>query len=327
MALPAVQFFQPRTAEQAVQFLERLPAARLLAGGTDLIPSMQQGLFSPPQLVDLSRARDLRAIEFFSDGAARLGAGATLAALEAEPEIARRFPVLAAAVAAIAGPLQRNMGTLGGNLCLDTRCRWYNQSWSWRRACGFCLKKDGAICHVAPGGDRCWAAYSGDAAPALLVLGAAADLLSPRGLRRLPLAEFFSSDGARPLRLEKDELLLAVHIPAECAGWRGAYLKFRLRAAIDYPLAGFALAFELEHGRIRRGRVALTAVNPAPRLVPGADALLSGADPSDPRLPFELARLAASAAKPLSTSSLAPAYRRDVLKVYARRALADSLAR
>ncbi len=326
MPLPEFQLYQPRSAAQAAAWLAAMPQARLLAGGTDLIPAMQQGLCAPPQVIELSRARDLENIEFFPDGGARLGAGAKLARLEAEPELARRFPALAAAVESVASPLQRGLGTLGGNLCLDTRCRWYNQSWSWRRACGFCLKKDGEVCHVAPGGRRCWAAYSGDAAPALLALGAELELAGPGGTRRLPLAGFFSADGARPLRLAAGELLAAVLLPGESAGWRGAYRKFRVRGSIDYPLAGLALALQIERGRIRQGRAALTAVHPAPVLIAGAEALLAGADPRDPQLAGELARLARQAAKPLSTSSLTPAYRRDILAVYARRALAELAA-
>ncbi len=324
MPLPAFELHRPRSLDEAAACLAAMPSARLLAGGTDLIPAMQQGLCAPSQVVDLTSARDLAGLDFFPDGGARLGAGVRLSALEFHPELARRFPLLAQAAAAVASPLQRALGTLGGNLCLDTRCRWYNQSWSWRRACGFCLKKDGARCHVAPGGERCWAAYSGDLAPALLAMGADLELAAPGGVRRrLPLPAFFTGDGARPFQLQPGELVAAAWLPGSSAGWRGAYRKFRVRASIDYPLAGLALALDLEGPRIRRGRAALTAVNPSPRLVAGAETLLAGADPRDPQLADALARLVRQTAKPLSTSSFSPAYRRDILALYARRALLD----
>src|SRR5262249_5121790 len=162
------------------------------------------------------------------------------------------------------------MGTLGGNLCLDTRCLWYNQSLTWRKSCGFCIKKDGDLCHVAPGGTKCWAAFSGDTAPALLCLDAEVEIAGPRGTRRVPLRDFYRNVGDEHRALEKNELLTRVLLPATSAGWRGAYLKLRLRGSIDYPLAGVAAAIKA-NGHVEAARVAVTAVNPAPLLVKGVD--------------------------------------------------------
>ncbi len=167
----------------------------------------------------------------------------------------------------VASPVLRNMGTIGGNLCLDTRCLWYNQSLLWRKSCGFCLKKDGDLCHVAPGGKFCWATFSGDTPPALLCLGAEIEIAGPNGVRRTPLSEFYVNDGIVRLHLAPNEIVTRVYLPESSAGWRGSYQKLRVRGSIDYPLAGVAVALRMRSGRVEDARVAITAVNPAP--IPG----------------------------------------------------------
>jgi 4-hydroxybenzoyl-CoA reductase subunit beta len=322
MTLPAFRIERPRTVEDAVRILATHgPEAMIIAGGTDAIPNLQMGLFSPRVALDIKPLRALAGIEWSDKSGLRIGALATLTSV-CDSEIVRgKFPVLASAVATIAGPLQRNMGTIGGNLCLETRCRWYNQSYFWRKSLGYCLKKDGDVCHVAPGGKRCWAVWSGDAAPALLALDAEVEIVGPQGARRVPLAQFYRNDGMDRMALGRDELLTAVHVPASAAGRLGVYQKLRIRDTIDYPLAGVAVALDVDaQGICRDARVAVNAVNPAPLLLPGACEQLVGQKYSR-ELADRVAQHAARTGKPLTTSASTPDYRRDMLRVFTRRAL------
>jgi len=321
----AVRIIRPPRVEDAMRALaDHGPEAMAIAGGTDVVPNLQMRLFAPRVLVDLKSLRMLSGVEFDEGDGLRIGALTTLTELLAAPVIRERFPVLASALATIAGPLQRNMGTIGGNLCLETRCRWYNQSHLWRTALGGCLKKDGHICHVAPGGQFCWAAWSGDSAPALLTLDAEIEIAGASGTRRIPLREFYKNDGMDRIALRRGEILTSVHVPARMAGRRGVYRKLRVRDSIDYPLAGVAVAMEVnESGLCTEARIALTAVNPAPVLVKQAGEWLVGQ-----KLGVELIERVAHAAiqtsKPLTTSALTPVYRREMVKLFTRRALEET---
>lgn len=322
MTLPAFRIVRPGSVPQAVRALaDHGPEAMLIAGGTDVIPNLQMRLFAPRVLVDLKPLRELARIEFSPQTGLRIGALATLREICESPLVRDNFSVLAAATRTIAGPLQRNMGTLGGNLCLETRCLWYNQSQFWRAALGGCLKKDGDVCHVAPAGKRCWAVWSGDSAPALLALDAEVEIAGPRGERLLPLAEFYVNDGMNRIALARDELVTAVNVPARMAGRRGLYHKLRIRDSIDYPLAGVAIALDVDRqGVCRDARVALTAVNPAPLLVREAAESLLGRRYS-PELVEQVAHAAIRTAKPLTTSASTPVYRRDMVRLFTRQAL------
>src|SRR5580698_5474090 len=293
---------------------------KVVAGGTDLLPSMKQKLFTPAYVLDLRRMNELKGVRRVSGKGVEIGALTTLTALEQSAVIRKDYSVLYEAVRTVASPVLRNMGTLGGNICLDTRCLWYNQSLQWRKSCGFCLKKDGNLCHVAPGGKFCWAAFSGDTAPALLCLGAELEILSSSGLRRTPLSEFYVNDGIVRLHLGKNEIVTRVYLPASSAGWRGSYQKLRIRGSIDYPLAGVAVAMKMNSGRVEDARVAITAVNPAPHLLKDVDVHLIGIAPTE-EIAERIGELAARTAKPLTTSVLTPEYRREMVKVYARRAV------
>jgi 4-hydroxybenzoyl-CoA reductase subunit beta len=316
---------RPRTIEEAVRILEEHGSdAMPIAGGTDVIPSLQMRLFTPRVLLDLKPLRNLSGISYSERDGLRIGALTTLTNLLAAPVVRGIFPVLAQAVGTIAGPLQRNMGTLGGNLCLETRCRWYNQSHFWRQALGGCLKKDGAVCHVAPGGKFCWAVWSGDSAPALLALDAEIEIAGASGARRIALREFYKNDGMDRIALRRGEIVTAVHVPARMAGLRGAYHKLRVRDSIDYPLAGVAVSMNIDaKGVCRDARVALTAVNPAPVLLPGAAELLAGKKWSED-LAAEVARIAIRTGKPLTTSASTPVYRREMVKLFTCRALEEA---
>jgi 4-hydroxybenzoyl-CoA reductase subunit beta len=317
MSLPEFEYLRPRSIDEAIEMLgKHAPSVQILAGGTDLLPSLKQQLFAPRHLVDLGGVRELRAI-LPADGGLQIGAMTTLTNLERSREVAQRYPVLHEAVKTVASPVLRNMGTVGGNICLDTRCLWYNQSLAWRKSCGFCIKKDGDLCHVAPGGSKCWAVFSADTPPALLCLEAEIEIASPRGVRRMPLAEFYNNDGIDRMKLAKDELLTRVILPARTAGWRGVYRKLRVRGSIDYPLAGVAVALQC-NGTVSEARIAITGVNPAPLLV-RADSLTSRELSGE--LAAQVADVAAKAAKPLTTSALTPEYRREMVRVFTRRAL------
>src|SRR5271165_3793034 len=293
---------------------------KIIAGGTDLLPSMKQKLFTPTYVLDLRGIGELRGIRNVPGEGVVIGALTTLSAIEHSPLIRKDYPVLYEAARTVASPVLRNMGTIGGNLCLDTRCLWYNQSLLWRQSCGFCLKKDGDLCHVAPGGNTCWATFSGDTPPALLCLGAEIEIAGPNGLRRTPLSEFYVNDGIVRLHLATNEIVTRVYLPESSAGWRGSYQKLRVRGSIDYPLAGVAVALKMRSGRVEDARVAITAVNPAPFLVKDADAHLVGTAPSE-GIAEQIGELAARTAKPLTTSALTPEYRREMVRVFAKRAV------
>jgi len=322
MSLPGFQLLRPRTLDETMGFLAKYSGdTKIVAGGTDLLPSMKQKLFTPPYVLDLRRVAELKGIRREGDGV-EIGALTTLSAIEHSPLVRSEFPVLYEAAKTVASPVIRNMATLGGNICLDTRCLWYNQSLTWRKSCGFCLKKDGDLCHVAPGGKFCWATFSGDTPPALLCLDAEIEIAGPSGTRRVALRDFYVNDGIVRLNLASDEVVLRVFLPASSAGWRGSYQKLRVRGSIDYPLAGVAVALRVEarSGRIEDARAAITAVNPAPHLVKDADAQLIGTV-VDESLAERIGEMAAKTAKPLTTSALTPEYRREMVRVFAKRAV------
>ena len=298
---------------------------KIVAGGTDLLPSMKQKLFTPSYLLDLGGVGELRGIRSFPGSGIEIGALTTLSTIEHSPMIRTSYPVLYEAARTVASPVLRNMGTIGGNLCLDTRCLWYNQSLLWRKSCGFCLKKDGDLCHVAPGGNFCWATFSGDTAPALLCLGAKLEIAGPDGVRHTPLSEFYVNDGIVRLHLAPHEIVTRISLPEGAAGWRGSYQKLRVRGSIDYPLAGVAVALKMKAGEVEDARVAITAVNPAPYLVKGASEALAG-KMIDEQVAETVGNLAAKTAKPLTTSALTPEYRREMIRVFTKRAVLAAFA-
>ncbi|HWY55762.1 MAG TPA: FAD binding domain-containing protein [Terriglobales bacterium] len=335
MSLPQFKLLRPRTVEEAVSLLAkhsgRVAAAdsparapshkvRIVAGGTDLIPSMRQKLFDPQYVLDIRHIAELKGIREQQGSGVEIGALTSLTTVERSNVLRRRYPVLTEAAATVASPLLRNMGTIGGNICLDTRCLWYNQSLTWRKGCGFCIKKDGDLCHVAPGGNNCWAAFSGDTPPALLCLNAEIEIASASGLKRVSLRDFYTGDGVAYRTLQPNELVTRVFLPESAADYRGVYRKLRVRGSIDYPLAGVAIVMKRSNGHVVDARVAVTAVNPAPLLVKGASELLAGKI-IDEALAEAVGNLAARTAKPLTTSALTPEYRREMIRVFTKRAV------
>ncbi len=318
MTMPAFDLARPSSLRQAVDLLAT-PGARLLAGGTDLVPNLLRGIERPALLVDVGAVPDLATIAC-DERSLTLGAGVTLARIESDERIVRDFTALAQAAAAVAAPAHRNAGTLGGNLCLDTRCVFYNQSAWWRAANHGCLKRGGDTCHVAPQGKRCHAAFSGDLAPALMALDAQAEIASATGMRRMPLAALYRDDGAAHLTLAPGELVSRVHVPRDEVA-RSGYRKARVRGAIDFPLAGVAIALAIEGEHIARLRVALTGVNSQPLALPETDALAGRR--VDAALLAELGKRVAKAVSPMRTTATASNYRRQVASVLAQRLLRD----
>src|SRR3954447_15262101 len=226
MSLPSFKLLRPRSVEDAVGHLSKHTAdIQIVAGGTDLLPSMKQRLFAPKYLLDIRGIEELQGIRSIPGHGTEIGALVTLTTLEDSEFIRHNYSVLREAVATVASPILRNMGTIGGNICLDTRCLWYNQSLTWRKSCGFCIKKDGDLCHVAPGGTKCWAVFSGDTPPTLLCLDAELELASASGTRRVALRDFYTGLGDNHRNLRPNELLTRVFLPASAAGFTGVYRK------------------------------------------------------------------------------------------------------
>jgi 4-hydroxybenzoyl-CoA reductase subunit beta len=270
-------------------------------------------------LVGLRGIRELTGVRGDGRSGVTIGAGTTLTATSRHPEIAAAYPALAAAAGLVSTPQLRNVGTLGGNVCLDTRCNYYNQSYQWRKAVGFCMKKDGDICLVAPGSPRCWAVSSSDTAPVLWCLGATARLVGPDGERAIPVASLYHDDGIAYLAKRPDEVLTEIALPP-ADGLRSVYLKLRRRGSFDFPVLGVAAALRMDGGVVRDARIVLGAVASLPREAAEAAQLLVGQ-----RLTAELVEQAAAVAarpsKPLDNTDLTHPYRKKMTRVYCARAL------
>jgi 4-hydroxybenzoyl-CoA reductase subunit beta len=317
--MPDFRYHRPATLEEAVRLKAASAGARFVAGGTDLLVNLRRGLGEPTDLIDLSTVGDLDSIRRDGD-ALWVGAAVTLAALARHPEILPAYPALAEAALAVAGPTHRAAATLGGNLCQDTRCVFYNQSEWWREGNGWCLKYQGDKCHVVVKSDRCYATYHGDVAPVLMVLDAEAVVFGPNGARRVNFAEFYREQGADHLTLSSDEMLAAVVLPPP-GGMRAAYAKARIRDAIDFPLAGVAAALRRDGDVIGDLKVAITGTNSAPLAITTGDLI---GRPWDGEAAAILALSLRKTANVLSTTIVGPKYRRRAMQGMARR-LVDTL--
>lgn len=328
-ALADFTLVRPRGLAEAALALAR-PGARALGGGTDLLVNLRRGIVAPPVLVDLTGVADLRTLQAGPAGLT-IGAGVRIAELAADPHVRRHFAAIAEAAGAVAGPTQRRMGTVGGNLCLDTRCIFYNQSEWWRAANAHCLKTTGSQCHVAPGSRGvCFATYSGDLAPALLVYDASVDLLGPDGVREMKLAGLYigharhsdpaGGDGRHFLSLRPGEIVTAVRVTAQpelCSG----YAKQRVRQSIDYPLAGVAVALRRDGAALAGLSVAITGTNPRPVLLEGTASLCGG--PPTEALWTGLDALVRDQVMSMKTTFTSGMYRRRIAGILARRLVAS----
>ncbi|MBI4954518.1 MAG: FAD binding domain-containing protein [Myxococcales bacterium] len=321
LVLPELEVARPRSLEAALGALAVPPGeAAVLAGGTDLLPALKLGLRAPRLLVSLRALGELRAVREV-DGALHVGAGVTLADLAADARVRAHAPAVADAAGLVGSPQVRNMGTLGGNLCLDTRCGYYDQTEFWRDALGNCLRTTPVECHVVPGGKNCVAAFSADTPPPLLALGAHVRLASEAGGERLvPLRAFYTADGIENTERRHDELVVGVVVPAEARRARTSYQKLRLRQAIDFPLLGVAAAAWLDGaGRVERLVLVVTALGAKPRFVGKLEELVG--EPLDARRIARAAERARAQCHPLTNLATDTAWRRDMTGVLVRRAL------
>jgi len=321
LRLPPFRYHRPTTVGEAVALLgEHAGDAMPVAGGTDLIPNMKHRLFEPAHLVALKGIAEMKGIRQ-EDGHLRVGASETLSAVASDPLVLSRFPALADAAGHVAGPQLRNMGTLGGNLCLDTRCTYYNQTAFWRQALGYCLKKDGTVCHVTRVGKKCVAAHSADTPPVLMVLDAVAVLVGPAGRREIPVRDFFLADGIDNTRREAGELVTEIRIPMAAAERRSAYAKLRQRKSIDFPLLTVAVSADLDSdGSVRSLEGVVTGLGSRPRRLTGWSEVALGRRLDD-ELVAELTERAHRQCHPLENMTLDPEWRRAMVPVYVRRAL------
>jgi len=320
MRLPWFGFHSPKTISDAAKILAAEgPQAMLIAGGTDLLPNMKRRHQTPATLVSL---RQIGALKNISNGShTTLGAGLTLNEVVANAKVREQYAVLWQAAAQVATVHLRNMGTLGGNLCLDTRCNYYNQNYEWRKAIDFCMKKDGEICWVATASKRCVATSSTDTAPALISLGASVRLVSAQGERDVALADFYRNDGIDYLTRRPDEILTEVKLPA-AGGWKSSYWKLRRRGSFDFPVLGVAAAVKTARdGTVVEARIALGAVSSRPLLTKAGE-LLVGRKLTDEAI-AEVGRKVASAAKPMDNTDLDLYWRKGVVAEFVGYALRE----
>lgn len=324
MVLPEFDLMRPQSLFEALRALKENPAALPVAGGTDLLVSMKHGLFDPSHLVELKGIEELRRKDI-TDNGARLGACLRLSDLRDDPAIRQRYPALSEAAGVVASPPLQNRGTLGGNICLDTRCRYYNQSAFWRKSLGYCLKRQGNICRAAPASKRCYASFSSDTVPALIALRARVRTARwEDGIvreRELALEDFFVEDGIKRNALTPGELVIGVMVPP-ADDYRSGYRKYRQRASIDYPLVSIAVALRLVGERMHGVRVVVGALASAPVIAQETMAVLEGSLPTSDILD-RAADLVTKGTKPVRNQAGTPAHRRHTARVICRRLLGD----
>ncbi len=327
LRLPPFAYHRPRSLDGAIRLLqEDAGRAMPISGGTDLLPNLKHRLFSPKRLVSLTGIGELRGIRIEESGEGSvlfIGAGERLADVASSPLVRARARALAQAAGLVAGPQLRNMGTIGGNVCLDTRCTYYNQTEFWRKSLGYCLKKDGELCHVTRVGKRCVAAHSADTPAALIALGASLRLAGPAGERTIPAASFFILDGVWNTRRRPDEVLVRIEIPLHERGLRSAYRKLRLRRSIDFPLLSIAGAASFgADGSVRRIRGVVSALGARPKVLSGWGKIAAGRA-LDEHVASALAKRAGAQCRPLANIAVDEGWRRAMVPVYTRQMLRD----
>jgi 4-hydroxybenzoyl-CoA reductase subunit beta len=341
MRLPAFEYRGARTVEEALDWMAELAGdaekdpeagAMLMAGGTDVLPNMKQRIFTPRVVVGLRGVQALRGVTFDGEHGLRVGTGATLRQVAESQLVRRHYPALAEAAESISTPQLRQMGTIGGNLCLDTRCNYYNQSEFWRRARDYCLKKGSEVCRVAPNGTGCYAVSSCDTPAALIALDATVRVASRDGERIVAVADLLNEDGIHPVRLRAGDVLTDVYLPTLATGrdmsrpyWRSTYEKYRVRGSFDFPIASVAAAACFVEGVCTQARLVLQGVAMRPVRVTAAEALLTGRAWT-PELLEAAADVAYRAAHPMDNTSGTIALRRRAVRACARRALERLLA-
>src|SRR6185436_15061223 len=334
MRLPKFTYRTPRTIAEAVKvFADAGPEAQFVAGGTDLYPNMKRRQQTPKTVISVMRLPELNQITGDGGTGLVIGASVTLTDICEHPIIKRDYPVIAAAARTISTPILRNMGTIGGNLLLDTRCNYYDQNYEWRKGINFCLKKDGDVCWVAPGSSKCWAVQSSDLVPVMVAIGARFRLVSTLGERMIDAAGFYNDDGIDYLKKRPDELLVDIHLP-QTNGWRASYQKLRRRGAFDFPVLGVAayVKYEEPNGALPDGRASDTTVTdarivlggiaPSPVQVADAAQALIG-KPLDENQIQAAAEAAYIKARPLDNTDFVYQWRKQMARQYTIRALRE----
>jgi len=336
MRLPKFEYRVPRTVAEAVKIIGDVgPEAQFVAGGTDLYPNMKRRQQTPRTVISVMRLEELNQISGDGQTGIRIGASMTLTDIIEHPIIKRDYPVIAQAARTISTPILRNMGTIGGNLLLDTRCNYYDQNYEWRKGINFCLKKDGDVCWVAPGSSKCWAVQSSDLVPVMVAIGARFRLVSTLGERMIDAAGFYNDDGIDYLKKRPDELLVDIHLPPT-NGWRASYQKLRRRGAFDFPVLGVAAWVKLDRLQNRAGgtptvpvtaivadaRIVLGGIAPSPIEINEAALTLIGKPLTEDQIQAA-AEAAYVKARPLDNTDFVMNWRKQMTRQYTIRALKE----
>lgn len=321
LRLPPFEYLTPRTVDEAVEMMAKHgQAAMLVAGGTDIYPGMKRRIFEPKKLVGLGGIEELK--QFEANGTVNIGAGLSLTQISQHPVVTEHFPALAIAAGQVSTPQLRNMGTIGGNLCVDTRCNYYNQTEPWRASINYCMKKDGDTCWVAPGSPRCWAVTSSDTAPVMIALGATVRLVGPEGERTIPVQALYQDDGIEYLTKAPHEILTDIYLP-DATGIKMTYKKLRMRGSFDFPILGVAVALrQADDGTCTEANIVLGAVASYPIKATDAEAVLVGEKITEEVIQ-EAAKQAFKPAKPLDNTDMGHPYRKQMSRVYVARALRE----
>jgi 4-hydroxybenzoyl-CoA reductase subunit beta len=320
MRLPKFEYRVPQTIADAVKIMaDAGPAGQFVAGGTDLYPNMKRRQQMPKTVISVMRLAELNQITGDGKGGLTIGASVTLTDVCEHPVINRDYPVVAHAARSISTPLLRNMGTIGGNLLLDTRCNYYDQNYEWRKGINFCLKKDGDVCWVAPGSSKCWAVQSSDLVPVMVAIGAKLRFASTLGERVVEAAGLYNDDGIDYLRKRPDELLVAIELPPT-NGWRASYQKLRRRGAFDFPVLGVAACVHLDSAQVvKDAKLVLGGIAPSPIDIKDASTLLQG-KPLDSAQIEAVAEAAYVKARPLDNTDFVYQWRKQMARQYTLRA-------
>lgn len=328
MRLPKFEYRIPQTIAEAVKIMADVgPAGQFVAGGTDLYPNMKRRQQMPKTVISVMRLQELNQISGDGKGL-KIGASVILTDICEHPIINRDYPVVAQAARMISTPLLRNMGTIGGNLLLDTRCNYYDQNYEWRKGINFCLKKDGDICWVAPGSSKCWAVQSSDLVPVMVAIGAKLRFASTLGERLIDAAGLYNDDGIDYLRKRPDELLVSIDLPPT-NGWRASYQKLRRRGAFDFPVLGVAACIHYEEGigdrAVSSAKVVLGGIAPSPVEITEANTTLTGKPLTEDQIQAA-AEAAYIKARPLDNTDFVYQWRKQMARQYTLRALRDVAA-
>jgi len=326
MKLPKFEFIQPHSLQEACSILgEHDKKAAILAGGTALMVGLRYGLSKPAVVIGLKGLTELDYVDRNGSGGLAIGSMVSLETLEKSPIVLNEYPALAQAAQFVAVPPIRHKATVGGNLCLDTRCIYHNQSEFWRSGLKACFKRGGNLCNAVEKGRRCQAVYQGDLGPVLLTLGAQVKIVSAKGEKIIPLAEFFTGRGEKPNVLKPDEILVEIKIPPSGHGVAGVYEKLRVREGMDFPMAGVAVMVKrIPNGTIEQAKVVLGAVGSSPAEVPKAATLLEGNKPTDDLLQ-SVSREAVDRALAVGNLAMNASFRRKMVGVLVKRALRRTL--